>query len=103
MRGKSRGSVRESGDSVERLKGCSGARACTFGELGERGRSGRDAGHTGGALEPASVRAGAFGRRACARAGVWRAGTRARGCERGRAATSVLFTREHVLHPKSPK
>ncbi|PKI69677.1 hypothetical protein CRG98_009948 [Punica granatum] len=30
-----------------------------------------------------------------------------RGCERrraaARAATGVLFTREHVLHPKSPK
>ncbi|PKI50111.1 hypothetical protein CRG98_029507 [Punica granatum] len=32
-----RGSVRESGDSVERLEECSGARACTFGELGARG------------------------------------------------------------------
>ncbi|PKI33298.1 hypothetical protein CRG98_046312 [Punica granatum] len=37
IRGKSRGSVRESGDSVERLEECSGARACTFGELGARG------------------------------------------------------------------
>ncbi|PKI78188.1 hypothetical protein CRG98_001423 [Punica granatum] len=37
IRGKSRGSVRDSGDSVERLEECSGARACTFGELGARG------------------------------------------------------------------
>ncbi|PKI73667.1 hypothetical protein CRG98_005908 [Punica granatum] len=37
IRGKSRGSVRESGDSVERLEECSGTRACTFGELSARG------------------------------------------------------------------
>ncbi|PKI74291.1 hypothetical protein CRG98_005316 [Punica granatum] len=37
IRGKSHGSVRESGDSVECLEECSGARACTFGELGARG------------------------------------------------------------------
>ncbi|PKI18410.1 hypothetical protein CRG98_049316 [Punica granatum] len=36
MRGKSRGSVRDSGDSVEHLEECSGARACTFRELGAR-------------------------------------------------------------------
>ncbi|PKI67835.1 hypothetical protein CRG98_011808 [Punica granatum] len=73
------------------------------------------AGRASGALERAGVRAG----------GVWRAGvragrrlergrapgqasgTRARGCESGRAAaraaTGVLFTQEHVLHPESPK
>ncbi|OWM75117.1 hypothetical protein CDL15_Pgr017243 [Punica granatum] len=99
-----------------------GCKGCTFGELGARGvrlecmggvrvRAGR----ASGALERAGVRAG----------GVWRAGvragrrlergrapgqasgTRARGCESGRAAaraaTGVLFTQEHVLHPESPK
>ncbi|OWM64020.1 hypothetical protein CDL15_Pgr006390 [Punica granatum] len=86
MRGKSRGNVRESGDSVERLEGCSGARACTFGELGALGHAGRNSGHTGGALERASVRAGASGARACARTGVWCAGVRANGrLARGRA------------------
>ncbi|PKI64238.1 hypothetical protein CRG98_015348 [Punica granatum] len=65
MRGMSRGSVRESSDSVERLEGCLGARAYTFGELGAQGRPGRHAGHTGGALKLASVRAGASSARAC--------------------------------------
>ncbi|PKI59449.1 hypothetical protein CRG98_020208 [Punica granatum] len=42
----------------------------------------------------ARMGAGARGRsaRACARTGVWHATVR--------AATGVLFTREHVLHPK---
>ncbi|PKI52593.1 hypothetical protein CRG98_027021 [Punica granatum] len=34
IRGKSRGSVRESGDSVERLEGCSGAKDARFGKDG---------------------------------------------------------------------
>ncbi|OWM82769.1 hypothetical protein CDL15_Pgr008650 [Punica granatum] len=66
----------------------------------------------GGALERASVCTGVSGAWACLRTGVWRAGVRvvallcgrACGFERGRtavrAATGVLFTREHVLHPK---
>ncbi|PKI59959.1 hypothetical protein CRG98_019653 [Punica granatum] len=76
IRGKSRGSVRESGDSVERLEECSGARACTFGELSARGLR----------LEcMGGVRRGArVGMRVC-------------------AAMGVLFTRELVLYPKSPK
>ncbi|PKI72253.1 hypothetical protein CRG98_007327 [Punica granatum] len=40
IQGKSQGSVRELGDSVERLEECSGARACTFGELGAREHAG---------------------------------------------------------------
>ncbi|PKI65004.1 hypothetical protein CRG98_014589 [Punica granatum] len=104
-----------------------GCKGCTFGELGARGvqlecmggaRGARVlGGRAGGALERAGVRAGGVWRAACSRTGVWRAGVRAdrslargqasgaraRGCERGRAATGVLFTREHVLHPESPK
>ncbi|PKI67610.1 hypothetical protein CRG98_011990 [Punica granatum] len=64
IQGKSRGSVRESGDSVERLEECSGARACTFGELGARGvrlgRTRRAAGvygrHAGGVRRAGRVR-----------------------------------------------
>ncbi|PKI63139.1 hypothetical protein CRG98_016471 [Punica granatum] len=101
--------VREVFESrVTRLNAWSGARACTFRELGARGRVGRHSGHTGGALERASRHAGHTGgalERASMRAGA--SGERVRGCERGRAAaraaTGVLFTREHVLHPKSPK
>ncbi|PKI72885.1 hypothetical protein CRG98_006753 [Punica granatum] len=38
IRGKSRGSVRESGDSVERLEGCSGAKDARLGVHGRRAR-----------------------------------------------------------------
>ncbi|PKI63918.1 hypothetical protein CRG98_015699 [Punica granatum] len=56
---KSRGSVRESGDSVECLEECSGARQCTFGELGAR-TCGWSAQETRGARGAcASARAGA--------------------------------------------
>ncbi|PKI67473.1 hypothetical protein CRG98_012057 [Punica granatum] len=88
IRGKSWGSVRESGDSVERLKECSVARACTFGELGARGVRLEC---TGGAWEASGARAGA----------------RAHGCACGQArgargtcasalasARLALFTRE---------
>ncbi|PKI36907.1 hypothetical protein CRG98_042702 [Punica granatum] len=37
IRGKSRGSVRESGDSVERLEGCSGAKDARSGKDGRMG------------------------------------------------------------------
>ncbi|PKI70263.1 hypothetical protein CRG98_009340 [Punica granatum] len=65
-----------------------GARACTLGRMARGGQE--------------------SGARACVRTGVWhtsvRAGARARCCARGLAAvrsvTGVLFTREHVLHPK---
>ncbi|PKI77262.1 hypothetical protein CRG98_002331 [Punica granatum] len=70
MRGKSRGSVRESGDSVERLEECSSTRACTFGELGAQGVRLECTGGT--------RRAGRTSVQACSRAGV-RAGGRARG------------------------
>ncbi|PKI51267.1 hypothetical protein CRG98_028331 [Punica granatum] len=97
MRGKSRGSVRESGDSVDRLEGCLGARACMFGELGARGRAGRHARHMGGALERASVRAGVSGARACVRMGVWRTGMRLRGRRRVYCSPeSTSFTRNHL-------
>ncbi|PKI48301.1 hypothetical protein CRG98_031310 [Punica granatum] len=56
IRGKSRESVRESGDSVERLEECSGARACTFGKLGARGVRLEC---TGDAQEASGARAGA--------------------------------------------
>ncbi|OWM76449.1 hypothetical protein CDL15_Pgr024657 [Punica granatum] len=91
-----------------------GAR-CTRSAAGVNGRRAGRAGaqaSSRGVRAFAGVRAGGVWRAACARAGVWRAGVRAgrrlaRGCERGRAAeraaTGVLFTREHVLHPESPK
>ncbi|OWM82783.1 hypothetical protein CDL15_Pgr008664 [Punica granatum] len=78
MRGKSRGSVRESGDSVQRLEGCLGARACTFGELGARGQacaSMHGRGRGSGAREVLGWRVTARGARS------WRA--RARGGIRG--------------------
>ncbi|PKI60626.1 hypothetical protein CRG98_018976 [Punica granatum] len=98
IRGKSRGSVRESGDSVERLEECSGATACTFGKLGERGVR-LDC--TGGVREASGARGTQL---ACAGARGARlyAGTRlgVRLDVRERAATGALFTREHVLHPE---
>ncbi|PKI74126.1 hypothetical protein CRG98_005481 [Punica granatum] len=85
IREKNRGSVRESGDSVERLEECSGARTCTFGELGARGVRLEC---TVGAREASGARGACTGARLDARE---------------HAATGALFTREHVLHPKSPK
>ncbi|PKI73199.1 hypothetical protein CRG98_006397 [Punica granatum] len=76
IRGKSCGSVRESGDSVEHLEEYSGARASTFGELGARGVQLEC---TGGARAGAQL----------ARTGALE-----------RASTGALFTREHVLHPE---
>ncbi|PKI59713.1 hypothetical protein CRG98_019889 [Punica granatum] len=107
MQGKSRGSVRESGDLVEHLEGCSGARACTFGELGARGWRAQARGRGSGEREVRRWRARAHGSTqvgARARCAGWRAGARGT-LERARcrAATGVLFTREHVLHLKSPK
>ncbi|PKI77383.1 hypothetical protein CRG98_002224 [Punica granatum] len=74
IRGKSWGSVRESDNSVERLKECSGARACTFGKLGARayGWSAREARGRrqarGQVRGRAAVRVGRHaGRTACAR------------------------------------
>ncbi|PKI53553.1 hypothetical protein CRG98_026054 [Punica granatum] len=64
IRGKSRGSVRESGDSVERLEECLGARACTFGELGARGVRLEC---TVGALEASGARGACAGARLCER------------------------------------
>ncbi|OWM72694.1 hypothetical protein CDL15_Pgr009151 [Punica granatum] len=50
--------------------------------------------------------AGEQGRARGRASGAWES-TQARGYERGcaaaRAAMGVLFTREHVIHPKSPK
>ncbi|PKI31457.1 hypothetical protein CRG98_048152, partial [Punica granatum] len=67
IRGKSRGSVRESGDSVERLEGMLGCKECTFGELGARGVRLECTGGTRGA------RAGARGVRAAGARGSGRA------------------------------
>ncbi|PKI26198.1 hypothetical protein CRG98_049113, partial [Punica granatum] len=82
IRGKSWGSVRESGDSVERLEDCSGARACTFGELGARGVRLEC---TGGARGQGQARGRAgvrdYARGACAAGRAGRA--RARGLARG--------------------
>ncbi|PKI60027.1 hypothetical protein CRG98_019577 [Punica granatum] len=95
---KSWDNVRESGDSVERLEECSGARVCTFEELGARGvrlectGGAREASDGGQTHAREGRRAGAHGRPRAA-------GPRVRVC----ATTGVLFTREHVLHPKSPK
>ncbi|PKI64262.1 hypothetical protein CRG98_015347 [Punica granatum] len=91
IRGKSRGSVRESGDSVERLEGCSGAKDA---------RSGKD-GRAGGALEYSSVRVGASGAQECVRTSVWRAGVRvdgrlARGRAHGRVSGTRLCARRRV-------
>ncbi|PKI72259.1 hypothetical protein CRG98_007333 [Punica granatum] len=84
IRGKSRGSVRESGDSVERLEECSGARACTFGELGARACS--------WSAREARGRRQAPGRGA-GRAGVSAGGTR----------VQTVHPRVTIFHPKCTK
>ncbi|OWM73920.1 hypothetical protein CDL15_Pgr008070 [Punica granatum] len=57
-------------------------------------RGDRHAGHTGGALERAGVRAGGVWRAACARTGVWLAGVRADGrLARGRAGCAGVWLR----------
>ncbi|PKI39324.1 hypothetical protein CRG98_040286, partial [Punica granatum] len=94
IRGKSRGSVRESGDSVERLEECSGARQCTFEELGARacGWSAQEARWARGQARGTRGRAG---RVACAR-GV-------RGLARGWHTASTIHPRVTILHPKCTK
>ncbi|PKI59368.1 hypothetical protein CRG98_020236 [Punica granatum] len=80
IRGKSRRSVRESGDSVEYLEGCSVAKDARLTKMGTR----EDVRHAG-----LLARRGAAG------------GARGtRGCARQRVAMGALFTREHVLHPE---
>ncbi|PKI74142.1 hypothetical protein CRG98_005471 [Punica granatum] len=82
IRGKSRGSVRESGDSVERLEGCSGTKDARSGVHEHRAR-----GQACGGVRRRARRAAC----GCAgeRRGAWE-----------RAAIGALFTREHDLHPK---
>ncbi|PKI50520.1 hypothetical protein CRG98_029074 [Punica granatum] len=58
IREKSRGSVRESGDSVERLEGCSGARDARSGLHGRRARGQARGGARGCVSGQAAVRAG---------------------------------------------
>ncbi|PKI70940.1 hypothetical protein CRG98_008673 [Punica granatum] len=102
IRGKSRGSVRDSGDSVELLEECSGARACTFGELGARGVRLECTGGARGAQR--AVRAGARGAWLCARARCC-----ARVCAAGRANVrlrvhcspeSTIFARNEEINLK---
>ncbi|PKI67459.1 hypothetical protein CRG98_012043 [Punica granatum] len=80
-------------------------KGCTFGELGARGvrlectGGVRGARALGQARGRAGVRAGRVGVRGRARRQA--SGSRARGRAAARAATGVLFTQEHVLHPES--
>ncbi|PKI73052.1 hypothetical protein CRG98_006547 [Punica granatum] len=91
IREKSRRSVQDSGDSVERLEGCSGAKDARSVKMGAQ-EDVRRAGVCGsargaGACGSGGARASASARRTRRRA--WQ-----------RAATGALFTREHVLHPE---
>ncbi|PKI49251.1 hypothetical protein CRG98_030360 [Punica granatum] len=64
IRGKSRGSVRESGDSVERLEGCSGAKDARSGKDGRGARYARACTGTAGGQERGKVLGRAAGGRA---------------------------------------
>ncbi|PKI66329.1 hypothetical protein CRG98_013291 [Punica granatum] len=63
IRGKSRGSIRESGDSVERLEGCSGAKDARSARMGAREDIRRDVRRAGlrGQASRAQVHAGVGG------------------------------------------
>ncbi|PKI74289.1 hypothetical protein CRG98_005314 [Punica granatum] len=93
IRGKSRGSVRESGDSVERLEGCSGAKDARSGKDWRTG--GRQA--RGQALGRATRR---VGRRGCAR-GWTRGWTLGSVRLRVHCSTeSTIFTRNEEINLK---
>ncbi|PKI73824.1 hypothetical protein CRG98_005808 [Punica granatum] len=94
---------KESGDSVERLEGCSGAKDARSGKDGRAARRARTHGRSTGARERACWGVWRAGVQLCVRSrrlAAVCAGAQARGCERGCAATGVLFIREHVLHLK---
>ncbi|PKI63142.1 hypothetical protein CRG98_016474 [Punica granatum] len=76
--------------------------------LGCKGMHVRGARSTGARRQARGAHGRSAGASEHARWGVWFAGVRAdgrlaRGHAAARAATGVLLTREHVLHPKSPK